>query len=60
MGFTLAAMRLPLIALGYQIIGELPVFSIFDKGKVKEDPEIRIKAEALGAKLAKSLSGEFF
>ena len=28
MGFTLEAMRLPLEALGYEVIGELPVFSI--------------------------------
>jgi hypothetical protein len=59
MGFTLAAMRLPLMALGYQVVGELPVFSIFDKGKVQEDPEILVKAGALGTKLAKSLSGDF-
>ena len=29
-------MRLPLEALGYEIIGELPVFSIFDKAKIKQ------------------------
>jgi multimeric flavodoxin WrbA len=55
MGFTLEAMRLPIKALGYEIIGELPVFSIFDKAKVKENSEILIKAEKLGADLAESL-----
>ena len=55
MGFTLEAMRLPLKALGYEIIGELPVLGIFDKGKVKENKEILIKASNLGADLAKSL-----
>ena len=55
MGFTLDAMRLPLEALGYEIIGELPVFSIFDRGKVKETSEILIKATKLGSDLAESL-----
>jgi len=36
MGFALDAMRLPLEALGYEIIGELSVFGIFDRAKVKE------------------------
>ena len=55
MGFTLEAMRRPLQALGYEIIGELPVFGIFDRAKVKEEKEILIKASKLGADLAKSL-----
>ena len=56
MGFTLDAMRLPLKALGYEIIGELPVFSIFDKAKVKENNEILVKAIKLGSDLAKFIS----
>lgn len=55
MGFTLDAMRLPLEALGYEIIGELSVFSIFDRGKVKENNEVLIKATKLGSDLAQSL-----
>ena len=55
MGFTLEAMRLPLKALGYDIIGELPVFSIFDKAKVKEHNDILVEAAKLGSKLAQSL-----
>jgi len=55
MGFTLEAMRLPLKALGYEIVGELPVFGIFDKAKVMEKKEILITASKLGADLAKSL-----
>jgi len=43
-------------ALGYEIIGELPVLAIFDKAKVKEEKEILFKASKLGADLAKSLS----
>lgn len=55
MGFTLDAMRLPLEALGYEIIGELPVFSIFARGGVKEKNDILITAIKLGSELAKSL-----
>ena len=55
MGFTLDAMRLPLKALGYEIIGELPVFGIFDKAKIKEENEILNKATRLGSSLAESL-----
>jgi multimeric flavodoxin WrbA len=56
MGFTLAAMRRPLTALGYEIIGELLVFAVFDKGKVKEKKDILVRASKLGVNLAKSLS----
>ncbi len=54
MGFTLEAMRRPVEALGYEIIGELPVFGIFDRAKVKEKKDILIAASELGADLAKS------
>jgi hypothetical protein len=56
MGFTLDAMRLPLEALGYEIIGELPVFRIFERAKVKQDPKILSKAVKLGEYLSKSIS----
>ena len=56
MGFTLDAMRLPLEALGYEIIGELPVLAIFDRAKVKEKKEILFKASKQGSDLAKALS----
>ena len=55
MGFTLDAMRLPLKALGFDIIGELPVFRIFDKAKVKQEKLILDKAIKLGLDLAKSI-----
>ena len=55
MGFTLDAMRVPIEALGYQVIGELPIFRIFDKGKVKEDTESMDMAFKLGRKLARAL-----
>ena len=56
MGYTLGAMRLPLTALGYEIIGELPVYAIFDKGKVKENQKILEEATKLGKSLARALT----
>ena len=35
MGFILDTMRLPLEALGHEIIEKFPVFWIFERGKVK-------------------------
>ena len=55
MGVTLEAMRLSLEALGYEIIAELPVLGIFDKGKVREDPMILNQANSLGSDLTESL-----
>ena len=55
MGFTLEAMRLPLEALGYEVIGEFPVFRVFDKAKVKDSKEILIEATKWGSKLAQTL-----
>ena len=43
-------------ALGYEIIGELAVFRIFDKAKVKHDDQALKKSEELGADLAQSLA----
>ena len=55
MGFTLAAMRRPLEALGYDVIGELPVFGIFDRAKVKKEKDILAAASQLGVDLADAL-----
>ncbi|MFC1876859.1 flavodoxin family protein, partial [Thermodesulfobacteriota bacterium] len=55
MGFTLEAMRLPIEALGYEVVGELAVFGIFDKGKVQDEDETLTKAIELGNQLAESL-----
>lgn len=56
MGFTLEAMRLPLEALGYEIVGELPVFRIFARAKVKDESEVLQQATNLGTKLADALT----
>ena len=55
MGFTLEAMRLPLEALGYEIVGELAVFGLFDRGIVKKKEEILVKASILGRDLGNSI-----
>ena len=58
MGFTLEAMRLPLEALGHEIVGELAVFRIFDRGAVRQEAEILERASALGKKLAEAISSD--
>ncbi len=55
MGFTLDAMRTPIEALGYQVIGEQAIFKIFDKGKVKTDSKAMEKAYELGVALTKAV-----
>ena len=56
MGLTLEAMKKPLEALGYEVVGELPVFKIFDKSKVKNDKKSIDSAFRFGQKLAKHIS----
>ena len=56
MGFTIEAMTRPLQALGYEIVGELAVLKIFDKGKVKADEEAMANARQLGRLLASGIS----
>lgn len=55
MGFTLEAMRLPLAALGYEVIGSLPVYSVFDRAKIKDNSEVLTEATKLGSDLAEAL-----
>jgi multimeric flavodoxin WrbA len=55
MGFTLEAMRLPLETLGYDIVGELPVFSVFEPGKVRDKEDVLASAKWLGEELALAL-----
>ena len=54
---ALKALRLPLEALGYEVIGELPVTGVFNKGKILRYPEILSGAEALGRELAEAVTG---
>jgi len=55
MGFTLEAMRIPIEALGYKVIGEQAIFRVFHKGKVAEDTKSLEESFILGKKLAESL-----
>lgn len=55
MGFTLEAMRRPLEALGFEVIGELAVFNVFAKAKVREEVPVMNEAYELGQKLARAL-----
>ena len=55
MGFTVEAMRYPLEALGYEIVGTLPVYGVFDKAKVKDDKDVMSAALKMGRKLADAL-----
>jgi multimeric flavodoxin WrbA len=52
-GLTLKAMKLPLEALGYEVIGELQVVGVFDKGIIRNNRNYLIKAEKLGNDLAR-------
>jgi multimeric flavodoxin WrbA len=40
MGVVFEAMRLPMTALGYEIVAEVPVLAIFDAGRVKNCEDI--------------------
>jgi multimeric flavodoxin WrbA len=55
MGFTLEAMRLPLTALGFEIVAELPVLRLFDRGIVAKHEDILEQARNAGRTLAASL-----
>jgi multimeric flavodoxin WrbA len=55
MGFALEAMRLPLEALGYEIVAELPVLRLFDRGIIRDHQELLDQARQAGKKLAQAL-----
>jgi len=55
LGVTLEAMRLPLQALGYEVLDELAVLGIFDKGYVGKNDTVMNNAFILGQKLAQNL-----
>jgi multimeric flavodoxin WrbA len=55
MGFTIEAMKNPLQALGYEILDEISVLKIFDKGKVKNDQIAMKQAFEAGVRLAKAI-----
>lgn len=54
-GFTLDAMRRPLTGLGYRIVGEMPVYGVFDRGIIVEQSDVMKHAFELGKELARYL-----
>ncbi|ACS78685.1 flavodoxin family protein [Maridesulfovibrio salexigens] len=58
MGFTIEAMRMPLEALGYEIVAELPVLRLFDRGIIADHQEIMDRARNAGIKLAAAISDQ--
>ena len=55
MGFAIEAMQKPMEALGFDVLGTLPVFKAFEKGAVKKQTNILEKAYELGMQLGYSL-----
>jgi len=55
MGFAMDAMRLPLTAMGYEIVAEMPVLRLFDRGVIRDHAELMEQARQAGRKLAEAL-----
>ncbi len=55
MGLTMEAMRLPLTALGYDVAYSLEAHEVFDRGAVKNQPDVLARAVRLGREMARSL-----
>lgn len=55
MGFTLDAMRLPLVAHGFEIVEELPVLNLFDRGIIAKHDDLVERATNAGKALAAAL-----
>jgi multimeric flavodoxin WrbA len=56
MGLTLPAMEMPLGALGYEVIGQIPAIGFFDAGLVGKDQGLLDLARQKGGELAGALS----
>ncbi|MCK5351632.1 flavodoxin family protein [bacterium] len=55
-GVTMVAMRMPMEAFGYRIVGELAVPGVFEAGVVSERPGVLEQAAKLGRDLTAALS----
>ncbi len=55
MGVAMEAMRLPLESLGYEIVAELPVLRLFDRGVIAKHGGLLEQARLAGRELAESL-----
>jgi multimeric flavodoxin WrbA len=56
LGFTLEGMKLTLQALGYEIVDEMTVYGVFDRGGVKEHPDVMKRARDLGVELSRAMA----
>lgn len=56
LGVVLPAMRLPLEALGYEVMGELIAPGVFAAGQVRNQPESMARARSLGEGLGRALA----
>lgn len=54
-GLTLEAMRLPLAALGYDVLDPLPVTGVFERGKITGQVKFLQQAEILARQLAEAV-----
>jgi multimeric flavodoxin WrbA len=55
MGFTREAMRLPLLALGYDVLNEVDAYGFFARGTVADSQEVLARCEEAGRGLARAL-----
>ncbi|MGQ1908300.1 flavodoxin family protein [Marinifilum sp. RC60d5] len=55
LGFAIEAMQRPMEALGFDIVGTIPIFNSFEKGAVKKQNETMDKAFELGVELGQQL-----
>jgi multimeric flavodoxin WrbA len=55
LGVAMEALRLPMQALGYEIVGETPVLGMFEAGIVGNHPEVLNRAAEMGKILAQNL-----
>lgn len=56
MGVVFEAMRLPLTALGYEVVEEVAVLELFDRGAVAGRAEVLERARQAGERLAQGLA----
>lgn len=57
MGFTVEAMKEPISALGYRIMGTLPIIGVFDRGKVGTEKNLKAEILDFGTQIASNFSG---
>ncbi len=55
LGVTMEALRLPIKALGYEIVDEMPVLGMFEAGVVGKNAGVLDRATEMGKTLTKSL-----